>query len=79
MAAELKLRELIVAAPEKTLSELMDTRVVAVNIEEKKNRIADDFAKYGILAIPVVDDNNRLEGVILFKNLLDVVLPKLGR
>lgn len=75
----LSLRELIVAAPEKALSELMDTRVVAVNIEEQKNSIADDFAKYGILAMPVVDDNNRLEGVILFKNLLEVVLPKLGR
>ena len=75
----LSLRELIVAAPEKALSELMDTRVVAVNIEEHKGSIADDFAKYGILAMPVVDDDNRLEGVILFKNLLEVVLPKLGR
>ena len=75
----LSLRELIVAAPEKALSEIMDTRVVAVNIEEHKNSIADDFAKYGILAMPVVDEDNRLKGVILFKNLLEVVLPKLGR
>lgn len=75
----LSLRELIVASPEKALSELMDTRVVAVNIEEHKDRIADDFAKYGILAMPVVDEDNRLKGVILFKNLLEVVLPKLGR
>lgn len=75
----LSLRELIVAAPEKALSELMDTRIVAVHIEEHKDRIAGDFAKYGMLAMPVVDDDNRLEGVILFKNLLEVVLPKLGR
>ncbi len=75
----LSLRELIVAAPEKALSELMDTRIVAVNIEEQKNRIAEDFAKYGMLAMPVVDEDNRLKGVILFKNLLEVVLPKLGR
>ncbi len=75
----LSLRELIVAAPEKALSEIMDTRIVAVNIEEHKAGIADDFAKYGMLAIPVVDDDNRLKGVILFKNLLEVVLPKLGR
>jgi magnesium transporter len=75
----LSLRELIVAAPEKVLSELMDTRIVAVNIEEHKAGIAADFAKYGMLAMPVVDDENRLKGVILFKNLLEVVLPKLGR
>ena len=75
----LSLRELLVAPPQAHLSELMDTRIVSVKIEEKKDRIADDFAKYGIMAMPVVDDENRLEGVILFKNLLEVVAPKLGR
>jgi magnesium transporter len=75
----LSLRDLLVAPPATTLCDLMDTRVVAVNIEEKKERIADDFAKYGILAMPVVDDNNSMKGVILFKNLLEVVAPKLGR
>lgn len=75
----LSLRELIVAAPEKPLSELMDRRIVAVNIEAHKDQIADDFAKYGVMAVPVVDEDNRIKGVILFKNLLEVVLPKLGR
>ncbi len=75
----LTLRDLIVAPPATVLSELMDTRVVSVNIQEKKYRIADDFAKYGIMAMPVVDDESRLRGVILFKNLLEVVAPKLGR
>jgi Mg/Co/Ni transporter MgtE len=75
----LTLRDLLVAPPATVLSELMDTRVISVNIEEKKDQIAEDFAKYGIMAMPVVDDENRLEGVILFKNLLEVVAPKLGR
>ncbi|MCX5822661.1 MAG: CBS domain-containing protein [Deltaproteobacteria bacterium] len=75
----LTLRDLLVAPPATVLSGLMDTRVISVNIEEKKDRIADDFAKYGIMAMPVVDDESRLKGVILFKNLLEVVAPKLGR
>ena len=75
----LTLRDLLVAPPATVLSELMDTRVISVNIEEKKGRIAEDFAKYGIMAMPVVDDESRLKGVILFKNLLEVVAPKLGR
>lgn len=75
----LSLRDLLMAPPETMLSELMDKRVIAVNIQEKKGRIADDFAKYGILAMPVVDDDDSLKGVILFKNLLEVVAPKLGR
>lgn len=75
----LSLRDLLVAKPDTPLAEIMDTRVVSVNIEEKKDRIAEDFAKYGIMAMPVVDDDNRMEGVILFKNLLEVVAPKLGK
>ncbi len=75
----LSLRDLLVAPPATVLSELMDTRVVAVNIAERKERIADDFAKYGMMAMPVVDDEDHLKGVILFKNLLEVVAPKLGR
>lgn len=75
----LSLRDLLVAPPLTPLSDWMDRRVVAVNIEDKKERIADDFAKYGIMAMPVLDDNESLKGVILFKNLLEVVAPKLGR
>lgn len=75
----LSLRDLLTAPPQTTLAEIMDTRVVTVGIEEKKNRIAEDFAKYGILAMPVVDTENRMAGVILFKNLLEVVAPRLGR
>jgi len=73
------LREMLAAEPEALLSELMDTRVVFVNIEEKKGQIAADFFKYGLLAIPVVDDDEQLKGIILFKNLLEVIAAKLGR
>lgn len=75
----LSLRDLLTAKPETALADIMDTRVISVDIEERKDRIADDFAKYGIMAIPVVDADERLKGVILFKNLLEVVAPKLGR
>jgi magnesium transporter len=75
----LSLRDLLMAKPESLLAEIMDKRVISVNIEEKKDQIADDFAKYGIMAMPVVDEAEHLKGVILFKNLLEVVAPKLGR
>ena len=75
----LSLRDLLTAPPQTPLDQIMDTRIVSVSIEEKKDRIGEDFAKYGILAMPVVDGENRMAGVILFKNLLEVVAPKLGR
>jgi magnesium transporter len=73
----LSLRELLVAPSETLLHDLMDTRVVSVFLEEDKDKIAEHFTKYGIMAIPVVDETNRIKGVIIFKNLLEVVAPQL--
>jgi magnesium transporter len=73
------IRELLAAGPEIPLSDIMDTRIVAVGIEEEKEQIADTFAKYGVMAVPVVDDENRIKGVIDFKNLLEIVAPQLGK
>jgi magnesium transporter len=73
------LRGLLMANPQATLSDLMDTRVVSVSLEEGKEEIANLFAKYGFKAIPVADEANRIKGVITFKNLLEVVAPQLGK
>jgi len=40
----------------------MDTRFVSVTIEEKKQRIIEEYAQYGVLAMPVVDGKNRMVG-----------------
>jgi magnesium transporter len=73
------IRDLLVANPQTLLSELMDTRVVTVGLEEEKEEIADRFAKYGLKAIPVVDEASHIKGVIPFKNLLELVAPELGK
>jgi len=73
------LRTLLMANPQANLSDLMDTRIVSVGLEEEKEEIASRFAKYGFKAIPVVDEDNRIKGVIPFKNLLEVVAPHLGK
>lgn len=73
------LRDLLVAPPQETLGALMDTRIVSVSLDEDKEAIARNFAKYGLMALPVLDENDRISGVIIFKNLLEVVAPHLGR
>ncbi len=73
------LRELFVASAEETLNNLMDTRIVSVTLDEDKEAIAQSFAKYGLMALPVLDDGAKINGVIIFKNLLEVVAPQLGK
>ena len=72
------LRDLLLAPPEATLSNIMDSRIISVKLNDNDETIAENFAKYGVTAIPVVDGKERLQGAIMFKNLLEVVAPHLG-
>ena len=75
----ISLRDLILADSDKRLEEIMDDRVISVKLDDKDDTIAEHFAKYAVTAIPVVDENERMQGTILFRNLLDVVAPYLGK
>lgn len=75
----ISLRDLILADSDKKLEEIMDRRIISVKLDDKDDIIAENFAKYSVTAIPVVDENERMQGTILFKNLLDVVAPHLGK
>jgi len=73
------LRDLLMANPEGALADLMEPRVITVGVEEEKKEIADLFAKYAFKAVPVVDTENHIKGVIPFRSLLEVVAPQLGK
>jgi magnesium transporter len=75
----LNLRELLTSAPDAPLEAIMEKRVVSAGLEDKKSDIADIFAKYGLRAIPVLDAEGRIHGVIRFKALLEAVAPYLKR
>ncbi len=73
------LRDLILAESATRLEEIMDERIISLKLDDKDDTIAEHFAKYALTAIPVVDENDRMQGTIIFKNLLDVVAPHLGK
>jgi Mg/Co/Ni transporter MgtE len=75
----MSLRELMVSPLEGKLEDLMDTRIVSVNIDEDKKEIVNMFAKYGVMAIPVIDNEDRMMGVIIFRNILEIIAPHLGK
>jgi magnesium transporter len=75
----LNLRELLTLDPSASLESVMVRRVVFASLGDKKSDIAELFAKYGLRALPVLDHQGRIQGVIRFKALLEVVAPHLGR
>ncbi len=71
----ISLWDLLVAAPTQTLSELMDTDVTTVEPDRDGREVAEIMAKYNLLAIPVVNEDGILEGVVTIDDAIDVLLP----
>ena len=67
--------DLVVAEPETRLDALMETKVVSVTPEIPAEEAARLISKYGILAIPVVDGESRLLGVVTIDDAMDLIAP----
>jgi magnesium transporter len=75
----LSLRELIVAAPQTTLEDLMHTKVAIVQDEDNYQKVAEVMNKYSLLAVPVVDENNIMVGIVTVDDVLDILMPERGK
>jgi magnesium transporter len=71
----LSLRELVLAQPSTPVSEFMETRIVTVNPLDKQEDCAQLISKYNLLAIPVVDEANRMHGIVTADDALDKIIP----
>ena len=67
------LRDLILARPTALISDLMQRDPINVRVEESSERVVEKLAKFDFLAIPVVDDHNRLVGIVTHDDVLDAV------
>ncbi len=71
----LSLRDLIVAKPETPIRDVMIREPVAVNVTADQDEVAEVVAHYNLLAVPVVDDNGVLEGIVTVDDAIDTVIP----
>lgn len=67
------LRTLVIADDFTPIEELMHTDIVRVNVYDDQEEVSDIFTKYGFLAIPVVDNEGRIVGIITVDDILDVI------
>lgn len=66
-------KDLLLSEKSKRIFEIMDTNIISVNTLEDKEVVADKFQKYDLLALPVVDQENRLVGIITIDDAMDVL------
>lgn len=71
----LSLRELIIASPETPLKDLMHTKIVKISPYDDHEKVTDIIHKYGLLAVPVVNDQDQVLGIITVDDVLELLMP----
>ena len=66
-------RELLLAAPDTVLRDMMETNITAVSTLDDREDVANLFARYDYTALPVVDKENRLVGIVTVDDAMDVL------
>lgn len=67
------LRELILADPDTVVGDIMRTHIICVHTHDDQEEVALMFSKYDMLSMPVVDNENRLVGIITIDDVIDVM------
>jgi magnesium transporter len=73
------LRSLLRARADQRVDEFMEPRLVSARPDQGVKEVAELFQKYSFVSCPVIDDQGRMMGVILFKHAADDLLPHLKR
>jgi Mg/Co/Ni transporter MgtE len=69
------LKELVLAEPKTSVAQFMHERIVSVNVRDSQDTVAQLVSKYNLLAVPVVDDEGRLQGIVTADDALDKIIP----
>jgi magnesium transporter len=69
------LQDLVLAKPQTPVTEFMRHRLVSANLDDSQDVVAQMISKYNLLALPVVDSQNRLHGIVTADDALDKIIP----
>lgn len=70
------LRQLILSPPERKLSELMNRDVIKLKLSDDIDEVTETFKKYKFMALPVVDEEDHLKGIITLRDAVDAAFPE---
>ena len=67
------LKDLVLSPADKKIKDIMETDFIYVDTYDDQEEVADIFKKYDLLSVPVVDQENRLVGIITIDDIVDVI------
>ena len=69
----INIKDILIAPKEKFIEELMETNIISANTLEDQEEVSKKFDKYDFYALPVVDNENRLVGIITVDDAINVL------
>lgn len=66
-------KQLLLAKYEDIIGNIMETNVISAVTTDDREEVANTFAKYDLIALPVVDTENRLVGIITVDDVVDII------
>lgn len=73
------IRELLSSRPETKIADIMNKNIISVEIDTNIKRVAQIFFKYNFIAIPVVDNDRRIQGIITSRDAFESVFPEMKK
>lgn len=73
LVGAVRLQDLILAAPRTLVRDLMEAGPVSVTVDEDQEEVARKISRYDVLALPVVDGENRIVGIVTHDDAMDVI------
>jgi CBS domain-containing protein len=67
--------DILIAQPSQPLQEIMESDIIKVQPDTDPRTVAETLAKYNLLAVPVINEDGFMEGVVTVDDALDVLLP----
>ena len=74
----IELQDLLFASPDDKIEDLMDTNIVSAMTHDDRESVAATISKYDLLALPVVDKEGRLVGIVTVDDAIDVIMEEAG-
>ena len=79
LIATVSLRDIVISEAEVILKDIMNTKVIFIYDHDKINSLADIITKYSLLAIPVVDENSVMQGMVIIDDVINTLLKSRRR
>ncbi len=76
LTGTITMRDLLISNPTVRLEDVMDDNLNCVNDYDKLDSLSEMVSKYNLLAVPVTNDNNELEGMVVVDDIIDDLLGK---